>query len=213
MKDVFTGLVEAVGTVEDHESIEGGVRLTVTSELAPDMTAGDSVAVDGACLTVTGAAGRRFRVDVMETTLEKTTLGELETGHRVNLERALRAGDRLGGHLVQGHVDGVGTVSDVEPAEASVVVRIDLPSEVVRTTVLHGSLTVDGVSLTVAGLDGSVAEIAIIPYTWEHTTLDRLRPGCRVNLEADVLGKYVGELLRPYLDLLDARTGEGKTLE
>lgn len=210
---MFTGLVEAVGTVEDREPTEGGVRLTVASELAPDLADGDSVAVDGACLTVTGAAEGRFRVEAMETTLSKTTLGELETGRRVNLERALRAGDRLGGHLVQGHVDGVGTVSGVEPAEASVVVRIDLPSEVARTTVLHGSLTVDGVSLTVAGLDGPVAEIAIIPYTWEHTTLDRLRPGCRVNLEADVLGKYVGELLRPYLDLLDARTGDGKTLE
>lgn len=210
---MFTGLVEAIGTVEDREPMEGGVRLTVASELAPDLAEGDSVAVDGACLTVTGTAEGRFRVEAMETTLSKTTLGGLETGRRVNLERALRAGDRLGGHLVLGHVDGVGTVSGVEPSEASVVVKIDLPAEVARTTVLHGSLTVDGVSLTVASLDGPVAEIAIIPYTWEHTTLDRLRPGCRVNLEADVLGKYVGELIRPYLDLLDAGTGEGTTQE
>lgn len=210
---MFTGLVEAVGTVEDREPMKGGVRLTVASELAANLADGDSVAVDGACLTITGAAKGRFRVQAMETTLSKTTLGGLETGRRVNLERALRAGDRLGGHLVQGHVDGVGTVSAVEPAEASVVVRVDLPAGVARTTVPHGSLTVDGVSLTVADLDGPVAEIAIIPYTWDHTTLDRLRPGCRVNLEADVLGKYVGELLRPYLDLLDARTGEGKILE
>lgn len=210
---MFTGLVEATGTIRGREPAEQGIGLVIGSELAALLEAGDSVAVDGACLTVTEAAAGRFRVDVVATTLEKTTLGEMDEGRSVNLERALCAGDRLGGHLVQGHVDAVGTVTSVNRTGETVLLAVELPGPVARTTVLHGSLTLDGVSLTVAGLTGSVAEVAIIPYTWEHTALDRLRPGDRVNLEADVLGKYVEKLLRPYLDRLDAPAGTGEIAE
>lgn len=210
---MFTGLVEATGTIRARDPVEKGAALRIASDLVPELEAGDSVAVDGVCLTVTRTSGKAFRVEVVQTTLKKTTLGQLEAGRTVNLERALRAGDRLGGHLVQGHVDGVGTVSEVEHAGETVLVRIELPATVARTTVLHGSLTVDGVSLTVAGLEDPVAEVAVIPYTWEHTTLDRLCPGDRVNLEADVLGKYVEKLLRPYLDRMDAATGDGTITE
>lgn len=210
---MFTGLVEATGTIRGREPAEQGIGLVIGSELAALLEAGDSVAVDGACLTVTEAAGERFRVDVVATTLEKTTLGGMDEGRSVNLERALCAGDRLGGHLVQGHVDAVGTVASVNRTGETVLLSVELPGPVARTTVLHGSLTLDGVSLTVAGLTGSVADVAIIPYTWEHTALDRLRPGDRVNLEADVLGKYVEKLLGPYLDRLDAPAGTDEIAE
>lgn len=204
---MFTGLVEAVGTITRRDPLEGGAALRIEAGLAGELEAGESVAVDGACLSVVVADGEGFRVEAIRTTLSRTTLGEAEPGRRVNLERALRAGDRLGGHFVQGHVDGVGEVTEVETAGETVFLRLRLPEEVARTTVPRGSLTVDGVSLTVNGLDGRVAEVAIVPYTWEHTTLDRLRSGDRVNLEGDLLGKYVERLARAHLEGADASDG------
>jgi len=194
---MFTGLVEAVGRVRSREPVDGGVRLEVGSSLADELEEGESVCVDGVCLTVCEADAESFRAEAGRATLARTTLGGMEPGRRVNLERALRAGDPLSGHLVQGHVDAVGRVSEVEPAGETVWLRIELPEEIERFTVERGSLAVDGVSLTVHELDGRVAEVAVIPYTWEHTALDRLGPAEAVNLEADLLGKYVDRLLRP----------------
>lgn len=196
---MFTGLVEGTGTVREREAREGGVAFTFASPLAAELEEGESVSVDGVCLSVTARDGEAFRVEAIRTTLGRTTLGDFAPGRRVNLERALRVGDRLGGHMVQGHVDGVGEVTAVDEAGETVFVRVRMPDEVARVTVAHGSVALDGVSLTVNALDGRVAEVAIIPYTWEHTTMDRLAPGSRVNLEADLMGKYVERLMRPYL--------------
>lgn len=202
---MFTGLVEAVATVRAKEADEGGVVFTLSSPVSSELAEGESLAVDGACLTVLDAAEGTFRVEAVRTTLGRTTLGDYREGRRVNLERALRPDQRLGGHLVQGHVDAVGEVEEVEPAGETVFLRIRLPAEVARVTIPHGSIAVDGVSLTVNRLlegrgEGPVAEVAIIPYTWERTALDRLSPGDRVNLEADLMGKYVEKLLRPYVN-------------
>lgn len=196
---MFTGLIEAVGRVEDRRPLDEGVRLRIATGLGPELEEGESVAVDGACLSVVHRGPEGFGVEATRVTLSRTTLGGYEPGRRVNLERALCLGDRLGGHLVQGHVDGTGEVATVEPAGETVLLRIRLPRDVLRTTVERGSLAVDGVSLTVADLQGAVAEFAVIPYTWEHTALDRLSPGGRVNLEADLMGRYVERLLGPYL--------------
>lgn len=196
---MFTGLVGAVGEVTGREEGEGTLSLRVRCpELAGDLREGESVAVDGVCQTVVEADEDGFRFESVPVTLRKTTLGSMEPGRRVNLERSLAAGDRLGGHLVQGHVDGVGTVRSVEREGESVRVSIALPPEVARITVAGGSLAVDGASLTVQALRESVAEVVIIPYTWTHTALRRLRAGDEVNLEADLVGKYVAKLVAPY---------------
>ncbi len=199
---MFTGIVVAVGTVVERRSLEGAVEFAVRAEeFADELCEGESVAVDGVCFTVTGVEDGAFRFTSVLTTLERTTFGAMEVGRRVNLERALRAGEPLGGHMVQGHVDGVGEVTGVERQGETVLVRIALPSEIAALTVPRGSLAVDGVSLTVAELAAEVAEIALIPYTWTHTALDRLEVGDRVNLEADLIGKYVERLLSPYSDM------------
>ncbi|HKK28118.1 MAG TPA: riboflavin synthase [Gemmatimonadota bacterium] len=195
---MFTGVVEGTGRVVAREPHEGGLRFRVACDFAGELAPGESVAVSGVCQTVTAADGESFAFESIRTTLSRTTLGDLAGGERVNLERALRAGDRLGGHLVQGHVDAVGMLAAREPAGETWLLRIELPDEVAECTVEHGSLAVDGVSLTVNRLEGAVAEVAIIPYTWSHTTLSEVRPGGRVNLEGDLVGKYVRRLLAPY---------------
>lgn len=196
---MFTGLVEHVGEVMAREAGEGHVRFVIASPgLAPDLRPGDSVAVDGVCLTVAEPGEEAFAVEAVPTTLGRTTLGEIEAGRRVNLERAVRAGEPLGGHIVQGHVDAVGEVVGATREDEALVLRIALPDGVAEYTVERGSLTVDGVSLTVAGLAGTVAKLAIIPYTLGHTNLGRLGVKSRVNLEADVIGKYVARLLEPF---------------
>lgn len=196
---MFTGLIEEVGRVEARTPLDGGARFRLAASLSGELEVGESVALDGACLTVVEARGEAFSVEATRVTLGRTTLGSWEPGRRVNLERALRVGDRLGGHLVQGHVDAVGRVEAVEPEEEVVRLRVRLPEEVARVTVARGSLAVDGVSLTVAGLEGDVAEIALIPHTWEHTAVNRLSAGSPVNLEGDLMGKYVERLAGPYL--------------
>jgi len=196
---MFTGLVETVGVVSERHEFEKGVRFRLA---APDLEGllgeGDSLAIDGVCHTVFDVEGERLSFESIRTTLSRTTLGEFEPGREANLERAVRAGEPMGGHLVQGHVDGVGTVVDVEPAGETVFVRFRMPSDVARLTVLYGSIAMDGISLTVNRLFQDVAEVAIIPFTWEHTNIGRLQGGSRVNLEADLVGKYVDQLLRPY---------------
>lgn len=196
---MFTGLIEHVGRVEERRPLDGGARFRIAAPFSGELEEGESVSVDGACLSVVEAGGGTFSVEATRVTLGRTTLGGWTAGRRVNLERALRTGDRLGGHMVQGHVDAVGEVEAVEPAGETVLVRIRLPADVGRVTVPRGSLAVDGVSLTVAELDDAVAEVALIPHTREHTALDRLSAGEGVNLEADLVGKYVERLMRPYV--------------
>lgn len=192
---MFTGIISEVGTVGAVLSTDGGLDLSIRCSWA-DLTPGESVAVDGACLTVASLEPGAFGTHVVRTSLDRTRFGELRAGDRVNLERALRAGDRLGGHLVQGHVDGVGTVLRVTTREDARLLDLEAPPEVARVSVPLGSITVDGVSLTVNAMPGpTTIQISLIPFTLEHTTLADRRPGDRVHLEADTIGKYVAALL------------------
>src|SRR5438132_5584581 len=189
---MFTGIVREVGAVAAFD----GARLLVEApETAQGVAVGDSVSVAGVCLTVVETEAGRLAFDVVPETLARTALGRLETGDAVNLEPSLRVGDQLGGHVVQGHVDGVGRVRSVTPEGDSRRVWFDAPEGVVRYCLEKGSVAVDGVSLTVAALDDDGFEGALIPHTLEVTTLGRLEPGDEVNLEADVLGKVVERLL------------------
>ena len=194
---MFTGLVEAVGTVTETQELEGGRRLSFRApQVAAGLAVGDSVAVDGACLTVVAAGGDAFSVEAIGPTLARTVAGGYRQGARVNLERALRLGDRLGGHLVQGHVDGLAELLSVREAGEYRLMDFALPPEVDEVTVLHGSITLNGVSLTVNALPGSGrCQVAVIPHTWEHTNLALLAPGDRVNVEGDLIGKHVGRIL------------------
>jgi riboflavin synthase len=192
---VFTGIVRERGTVAEVGGGPDGVRLVVAApETAADAEVGDSVSVDGCCLTAVEVADGRIAFDAVPETLRRTSLARLRTGDAVNVEPALRAGDRLGGHYVQGHVDGVGSVRSVEPEGEGARVWFDAPPEIARYTIEKGSVAVDGVSLTVAELDADGFAVALVPHTLAATTLGELEPGRRVNLEADVLAKYVERL-------------------
>jgi riboflavin synthase len=190
---VFTGLVAGKGTVR---ALRDG-RLEVETPLAGELSPGDSIAVNGVCLTATERANGSFTADVMPETLRLTSLEPLGEGDEVNLELPLRAGDRLGGHVMQGHVDGTGTVESVREDGFSRVVRIAAPAELLRYIVHKGSIAVDGVSLTVSGVDDSGFEVSLIPETLERTTLGAADQGRTVNLEVDVLAKYVEKLRVP----------------
>src|SRR6266567_7862922 len=189
---MFTGIVREVGAVAAFD----GARLLVEApETAKGVAVGDSVSVAGVCLTVVETDAERLAFDVVPETLARTALGRLEAGGLVNLEPSLRVGDQLGGHVVQGHVDGVGRVRSVTPEGGSHRVWVDAPETVVRYCIEKGSIAVEGVSLTVAAFDDEGFEVALIPHTLAVTTLGRLEPGHEVNLEADVLGKVVERLL------------------
>jgi riboflavin synthase len=192
---VFTGIVAELGEVEAVESSEDGARVRVRAALAAELSPGDSVSVNGACLTATAADAAGFDADVMHQTLELTTLGELGSGDRVNLELALRAADRLGGHVVQGHVDGAGTVASLEPDGFARRLRIELSDDLLAYVVERGSIAIEGVSLTVSALGEGWAEVSLIPETLERTTLGTREPGDRVNVECDVIARYVRRML------------------
>jgi riboflavin synthase len=195
---MFTGLVEAIGTIDRVEVTDAGRELRVRGPWR-DLVDGESIALNGACLTVRSIDGDAFVVAAVITTLDRTTIGHWSTGTQVNLERAMKLGDRLGGHLVQGHVDAVGTVRSTDRRDSALLLEVTVPHEVERLLVPHGSITVDGVSLTVNALpEAGIVQVSLIPWTEQHTTLGRLRPGDRVHLEADVIGKYVQALLAPY---------------
>jgi len=195
---MFTGIVRERGRVVSIDGGADGIRLVVEApETAAAAALGDSIAVGGVCLTVVAASEGRVSFDAVPETLSRTALSRLEPGGPVNVEPALRAGEPLGGHIVQGHVDGVGTVRSVEPAGDGVRVRVDAPAAVLRYCVEKGSVTVDGVSLTVAALDDDAFEVALVPHTLAVTTLGTLAAGDPVNLEVDVLAKYVERLLAP----------------
>ncbi len=196
---MFTGLIEALGTIRRRESRAGGVRFEIESERPfEDVELGESIAVDGACLTVVSFAGARFEIDASPETLAKTTLGSRREGHPVHLERAMRVGDRLGGHIVLGHVDGVGKLVSRRVEGDYTFLTYEAPGEVLPYLVPKGSIAIDGVSLTVNGLADPRFEIAIIPHTSSHTHLTRKAVGEGVNLEADVLAKHVGRLLEAW---------------
>lgn len=197
---MFTGLVEEVGRVTERLDRSDGARLRVSAPMVTgDARPGDSIAVNGACLTVVDVADGTFSVDVIGETLRRSGLGGLAAGDRVNLERAMPAGERLGGHLVQGHVDGTGTIVSREPAEHWDLVRFALPPRLARYVVEKGSIAVDGVSLTVVEAGPDWFTVGLIPTTLELTTLAGKQPGEGVNLEVDVLAKYVERLLWPHL--------------
>ncbi len=188
---MFTGLIEAVGKVADVKSEPGGIRLRIRTELAPSLSAGDSLAVNGVCLTVVTADRGEVHADIGPETARVTTLGSLRQEQRVNLERPMRANGLVGGHFVQGHVDGTGLVDEIRPDGDSHWLTVSFDRSLSPYFIRKGSIAVDGVSLTVAGLGGTVFDVMIIPFTWANTSLSSLKVRDRVNLECDMIGKYV----------------------
>ncbi len=193
---MFTGLIEELGTVETRHATEGGARIVISaSVITSDSNDGDSIAVNGVCLTALAVTSNSFAADLSQETLDRSTLGNLKVGSRVNLERAVTPSTRLGGHIVQGHVDGRGEFISSEKSGDFWTVRIGYPPEISRYLVHKGSVAVEGISLTIAKLSDRYFDIAIIPKTWELTNLSTLAKGDAVNLEADVIAKYVERMM------------------
>jgi riboflavin synthase len=195
---MFTGLVQDVGEVEAVEAGADGARLRIGTRLAPEIATGDSVAVDGVCLTATNVGASGFDADAMNQTLTVTALGGLAAGARVNLELAMKASDRLGGHIVQGHADGVGEVLGIEDDGFARRLRVRLAPELLRYVIEKGSIALNGVSLTVADLGDSWADLSLIPETMERTNLGAVSPGDKLNVECDLVAKYVERLAAPF---------------
>lgn len=195
---MFTGLIDDVGVVERVERMEAGRELRVSTRYT-ELTPGESIAVNGACLTVREHGAGWFSAAAVVTTLDRTTIGSWDVGRRVNLERAMRLGDRLGGHIVQGHVDDVGIVEAVRRRQDALLVDVRLPDDLEALMVPHGSVAIDGVSLTVNAIPApGILQLSLIEFTWTHTTLGALRVGEGVHVEADMIGKYVRQLVAPY---------------
>lgn len=195
---MFTGLIEDIGRVEAVEAGADGARLRIATALAPEIGLGDSVAVNGICLTATASDDSGFETEAMNQTLEVTALRSVEPGTRVNLELAMKAADRLGGHIVQGHVDGVAEVVSVEDDGFARRLQVSLPPELMRYVIDKGSITLSGVSLTVSSLGDSWAEVSLIPETLERTNLGELQAGSILNVECDIVAKYVERLVSPF---------------
>jgi riboflavin synthase len=196
---MFTGIVADTGTIERADAGAEGTRLRIATELARELSSGDSISVNGACLTAASVDDDSFEADVTNQTLERTSLGPLGEGRRVNLELPLRPADRIGGHIVQGHVDGTGTVSAVGEDGFARRVTIDAPEEILRYMLERGSIAVDGVSLTVSALSDGGFEVSLVPETLERTTLGEAEPGTVVNLELDVVARYVERLVSGFV--------------
>jgi len=196
---MFTGLIEDIGTVESLESGEEGARLRIATRLAAEISDGDSVAVNGVCLTATAVDTVGFATEAMNRTLTVTALGGLSAGDRVNLELAQKVSDRLGGHIVQGHADGIGTVASIEEDGFARRLRVALGPELIRYVVEKGSIALNGVSLTVSALGDDWAEVSLIPETLERTTLGEAAVGDKPNVECDVVAKYVERLMKPFV--------------
>ncbi|MCI0695595.1 riboflavin synthase [candidate division KSB1 bacterium] len=202
---MFTGLVEEIGRLVAVESMGASRRFTIRAEkILADAKIDDSICINGVCLTIVAISGSMFQVQAVDETLRKTTLGNLRQGSRVNLERALRPADRLGGHFVQGHVDGTAKIVDLIPQAAGKLMVVELDDKLLRYIIPHGSIALDGVSLTVARLENSRLTIALIPHTLAQTTLGERQAGDWLNVETDLLGKYVERLLA-------TRVGSGVT--
>jgi riboflavin synthase len=195
---VFTGLIHDVGTVGSVDSGAEGARLRIATSLGAEIASGDSVAVDGVCLTATSADADGFETEAMNQTLRVTALGGLEVGSRVNLEPAMKASDRLGGHLVQGHVDGLGEVASVQDDGFARRIRVRLEPDLLRYAIAKGSIALNGVSLTIAELGPDWVEASLIPETLERTTLGEAEAGRKINVECDVVAKYVERLVSPF---------------
>jgi len=194
---MFSGIVEGTGTIGELRDQRGGMRMTVRAPWgAGGLKKSESVCVAGACLTAVAVRGRLFTVEMVPETLRRTTLGGLARGSRVNLERSLKASDRMGGHVVSGHVDGVATVKAVKPEGQGVRMTIEPPGDLMKHIVEKGSVCVEGVSLTVAGTTARTFDVALIPYTLKHTTLGELKAGGLANIETDILAKYVEKLVK-----------------
>lgn len=196
---MFTGLVDDVGMITQVQETPAGVEVKVSCSYS-DIEAGESINVNGVCLTVREFGPEWFIVAAAIMTIGRTAIGEWKEGRRVNLERAMRADSRLGGHIVQGHVDGVATIEQIEAAKDAILMNVALAPGLAQTLVLHGSVALDGVSLTVNALDGDKLQVALIEYTLRHTALQDLHPGDKVHIETDVVGKYVQRLMAPYLN-------------
>jgi riboflavin synthase len=192
---MFTGIIEATGRLSAVTAVPGGSRIRIETELAASLATGASLAVDGVCLTVVSVGGDHVEADIGPETARVTTLGRAEPGREVNLERPMRLDGRLDGHFVLGHVDGMGTVLDVRPEADSHWLTIQAPAALAPLFIRKGSVAVDGISLTVAGLGEAGFDVQVIPYTWAHTTLRHRRPHDTVNLECDMIGKYVARAL------------------
>ena len=193
---MFTGLVEHVGKIKSIERVESGARIRVhAGPLIKGLEKSGSIAVNGCCLTAVDITKQTFAADLSGETLRRTSLGELEPGTRVNLERPLTAAKELGGHFVQGHVDGLGRVARLEPEGANWWFGVQIPAALARYIAMKGSIALDGISLTVAGWRGGIVETAIIPFTYEHTNLSSLKVGDAVNVECDILAKYVERIV------------------
>ncbi len=192
---MFTGIIQELGKISDMRSLGGGIEWSIECSFAATCHIDESISINGVCLTVTAFDEHTFTVQSVEETLRKTTIGELKTGDLVNLERSLTLQTGIEGHLVQGHVDTTGTITSIEEEKTGRLVSVRYPEEFVNMIVGRGSICIDGISLTVARDAGNEFTVAIIPYTWEHTNLQFKKPGDRVNLEFDVIGKYVAKYL------------------
>lgn len=197
---MFTGLIEEIGEIQSIQRIGGGRRISVrASKIMEDLKIDDSVALNGVCQTVVSLTANTFSVEAVEETLLKTTLGDFKPRKRINLERASRLGDRMGGHLVQGHVDCAGLVVNIEKLSTAYQLWISYPEKFTNYIVAGGSICVEGVSLTSARSEGAKFMVAVIPHTWKMTTLSELKAGEKVNLEFDIIGKYIEKIALPYL--------------
>ena len=203
---MFTGLIEAVGEIVDAQRTASGVRLRLKTELAPQLTPGDSLAVNGVCLTVTLVEKGMVYADIGPETARVTTLGHLQRGRLVNLERSMRADARIGGHFVQGHVDGTGTIEEIRHEADAHWLSVAFPHDLAAYFIRKGSVAVDGISLTVAGLGDGRFDVMIIPFTWDHTAIKTLKARDRVNLECDMIGKYVARSI----ELAGMETGRAR---
>jgi riboflavin synthase len=193
---MFTGIIEDIGTIAAIRSIGGGIRLRIEAqEVMPDLHSDDSIAIDGVCLTAVACSEHWFEVEAVEETLAKTTIGKWHVGRKVNLERSLRVGDRLGGHFVLGHVDSIGKIIRIEERKSSWIYVIEIPKEFLRYVISVGSIAINGVSLTVARVEQEEVFISIIPHTFQNTTFQHFRVGDSVNVEFDMIGKYIEKLM------------------
>ena len=193
---MFTGLIEEIGKIERITTISGGIRLQISADkILSDLKVDDSVAVNGVCLTATEVASTHFYAEAVGATLEKTTLNFIHHSQSVNLERAVRLMDRLGGHLVQGHVNGIGEITVISKLGENYFLEVAVPKELSKYTIDEGSIAIEGISLTIAKLNGNKVGVSVIPHTWKNTTLSGKRTGDKVNIETDVIAKYVEKLL------------------
>ncbi|MCE5334834.1 MAG: riboflavin synthase [Desulfobacteraceae bacterium] len=207
---MFTGLIEGTGTLLRTERVGLDAKMVIRAALKGEFVLGESIAVDGACLTVTAFGDGAFTADVSAETLSRTTLGRKTQGSRLNLERALRLGDRLGGHLVSGHIDGIGVLGSRHPEGRSIRLAFSAPPEILRYVIGKGSIAVNGISLTVNGVSGSGFDVNIVPHTASETTVEDLRIGEEVNIETDLIGKYVEKMMRPWVGTEEKREAEDR---